>query len=240
MEKPSSSKTDGPSTEAITVGISGLIIGANNAQSTVPVPQFGSISMDEISHLHGQTSGQSHASLVSSPTINGSPLHGKKAVYQPKSYGTVSAATVDAAKPTANNAALSKLLKDNLLEKFTVDNSTYSTAKIRATFYPKFENEKSDQEVISLLSVIFINTCVFTNHIWLFSICSLFRMSSLLSNLVDSHLVPIHGLESSFGFDKVFIYVGLQVRIRMIEMVSKGLATLEVRRTCYVFSKDVS
>ncbi|KAL7589174.1 hypothetical protein Lser_V15G38257 [Lactuca serriola] len=26
-------------------------------------------------------------------------------------------------------------------------NSTYTTAKIRATFYPKFENEKSDQEV---------------------------------------------------------------------------------------------
>nr|GEU94686.1 tRNA ligase 1 [Tanacetum cinerariifolium] len=164
IEKPSSNKTDEPSAEAITDGISRLTIVANNAESAVPVPQFGGIRMDEISHLHNQTSGQSHASLVSSPTINGSPLHGKKAVYQPKSYGTVSAATVDAAKPTANTAALIKLLKGNLLENFTVDNSTYSTAKIRATFYPKFENEKSDQEV----------------------------------------------------------------RIRMIEMVSKGLATMEV------------
>ncbi|XP_077247868.1 tRNA ligase 1-like isoform X2 [Tasmannia lanceolata] len=30
---------------------------------------------------------------------------------------------------------------------FTVDNLTYSRAQIRAAFYPKFENEKSDQEV---------------------------------------------------------------------------------------------
>ncbi|KAI3515607.1 hypothetical protein L1887_14508 [Cichorium endivia] len=61
-------------------------------------------------------------------------------------------------------AALSKQFKKDFLENFIVDNSTYTTAKIRATFYPKIENEMSDQEV----------------------------------------------------------------RIRMIEMVSKGLATLEV------------
>ena len=30
---------------------------------------------------------------------------------------------------------------------FAVDNSTFTEAQIRATFYPKFENEKSDQEV---------------------------------------------------------------------------------------------
>ncbi|KAF3790306.1 hypothetical protein EJ110_NYTH09213 [Nymphaea thermarum] len=30
---------------------------------------------------------------------------------------------------------------------FNVDNATYSEAQIRATFYPKFENEKSDQEI---------------------------------------------------------------------------------------------
>ncbi|KAG8387723.1 hypothetical protein BUALT_Bualt02G0051100 [Buddleja alternifolia] len=34
-----------------------------------------------------------------------------------------------------------------LLENFTVDKSTYSLAQVRATFYPKFENEKSDHEV---------------------------------------------------------------------------------------------
>ncbi|KAL7126492.1 hypothetical protein ABFS83_14G191300 [Erythranthe nasuta] len=36
---------------------------------------------------------------------------------------------------------------DKLLENFTVDSFTYSVAQVRATFYPKFENDKSDQEV---------------------------------------------------------------------------------------------
>ncbi|CBI16268.3 unnamed protein product, partial [Vitis vinifera] len=44
-------------------------------------------------------------------------------------------------------AGLSKLFSSNALADFTVDNSTYSLAQIRATFYPKFENEKSDQEI---------------------------------------------------------------------------------------------
>ncbi|MED6159771.1 hypothetical protein PIB30_045298 [Stylosanthes scabra] len=112
----------------------------------------------------------------------------RKAIWKPKSYGTATGvATAEAelaGKGAADAAAgaeaeaeaavaspkksgtpnLSKLFNDNLLDKFTVDNSTYSQAQIRATFYPKFENEKSDQEI----------------------------------------------------------------RIRMIEMVSKGLATLEV------------
>ncbi|WCJ31033.1 tRNA ligase 1 [Euphorbia peplus] len=43
---------------------------------------------------------------------------------------------------------LSKLFKgNNLFENFVVDDSTYAEAKIRAAFYPKFENEKSDQEI---------------------------------------------------------------------------------------------
>ncbi|QHO54986.1 uncharacterized protein DS421_3g61530 [Arachis hypogaea] len=105
---------------------------------------------------------------------------------EPKSYGTASgvataeaemagkgaadaaaaagAEAVVASPKTSGSPSLSKLFSANLLEKFTVDNNTYSQAQIRATFYPKFENEKSDQEI----------------------------------------------------------------RIRMIEMVSKGLATLEV------------
>ncbi|XP_071701268.1 tRNA ligase 1 [Rutidosis leptorrhynchoides] len=65
--------------------------------------------------------------------------HGKKSVGQPKSYGTMPAATSYAVKKSAD--------LNNLLENFKVDNSTYATSKIRATFYPKFENEKSDQEV---------------------------------------------------------------------------------------------
>ncbi|XVE59773.1 hypothetical protein DITRI_Ditri05aG0074000 [Diplodiscus trichospermus] len=90
-------------------------------------------------------------------------------IWKPKSYGTVSGpasatATAVDVQTEKSSVDLSKILKPNLLENFNVDNSTYSLAQIRATFYPKFENEKSDQEI----------------------------------------------------------------RIRMIEMVSKGLATLEV------------
>jgi hypothetical protein len=40
---------------------------------------------------------------------------------------------------------LSRLFKSVL--GFEVDNSTFMEAQIRATFYPKFENDKSDQEV---------------------------------------------------------------------------------------------
>ncbi|KAK8645408.1 hypothetical protein V6N13_119238 [Hibiscus sabdariffa] len=99
-------------------------------------------------------------------------------IWKPKSYGTVVGSNTSAATATATASTtavdlqtekrsvdLSKIfLKSNSIENFRVDNSTYSLAQIRATFYPKFENEKSDQEI----------------------------------------------------------------RIRMIEMVSKGLATLEV------------
>ncbi|EPS73145.1 hypothetical protein M569_01610, partial [Genlisea aurea] len=42
---------------------------------------------------------------------------------------------------------LSKLFSGKLLENFSVDNSTHALAQVRATFYPKFENEKSDHEV---------------------------------------------------------------------------------------------
>ncbi|CAL9213161.1 unnamed protein product, partial [Arabidopsis halleri] len=42
---------------------------------------------------------------------------------------------------------LSKIFGGYLLEKFSVDKSTYCHAQIRATFYPKFENEKTDQEI---------------------------------------------------------------------------------------------
>ncbi|XP_076947085.1 tRNA ligase 1-like [Bidens hawaiensis] len=131
--------SDVSSAEGITDGIGRLAIVENNAQSPVPVLQFGGIRMDEVAP-RGQSS-----------VVNASILHGQKSAFQPKAYATASAATVDASKKPVNTAAqtvaLSNLFKNNLLENFTVDNSTYSTAKIRATFYPKFENEKSDQEV---------------------------------------------------------------------------------------------
>ncbi|KAL7583144.1 hypothetical protein Lser_V15G42754 [Lactuca serriola] len=163
IQKPSSSKIDetfyaaevksAASIEVITNGVNRLAIAENSARSFVPVPQFGGITVNDVAVAapHGQSNGQSsHVSVGCSPVINANSLHGKKCVYQPKSYGTVSG---DAAKETtrqettAQTAALSRLFNKDLLENFNVDNSTYSTAKIRATFYPKFENEKSDQEV---------------------------------------------------------------------------------------------
>lgn len=139
-----------------------------------------------------ESSGQSNvassvtAPFSNAPVANQDNLQGQKAIWKPKSYGTVSGASTvevenvpsngmpvdvqssasgtDAVAAQKSSVTLSKFFKGNLLENFVVDNSTYSQAQIRATFYPKFENEKSDQEI----------------------------------------------------------------RIRMIEMVSKGLATLEV------------
>jgi hypothetical protein len=64
---------------------------------------------------------------------------------------------VETAAAQITSAGLSKLFRGNLLENFTVDNSTYSLAQIRATFYPKFENEKSDQEVQFYSNSVILN-----------------------------------------------------------------------------------
>ncbi|KAK4709518.1 hypothetical protein R3W88_030443 [Solanum pinnatisectum] len=116
-------------TEAITDRLSSLDITESGAQSSIPVTslQFGSVGL--------------------APQ---SPVQHQKVIWKPKSYGTVSGAPKIEAEKTSNeqkSALLSKLFKGSLLENFTVDNSTFSRAQIRATFYPKFENEKSDQEV---------------------------------------------------------------------------------------------
>ncbi|CAN1281674.1 tRNA ligase 1 [Linum perenne] len=79
--------------------------------------------------------------------VNKGVVPGQKTVWKPKAYGTVSGASTVESDTPINSAALSQLFKGNLLENFTVDNSTYSRSQIRATFYPKFENEKSDQEI---------------------------------------------------------------------------------------------
>lgn len=116
-----------------------------------------------------ENNGQSHASvqavkLGSVQVANQDPMQGQKVLWKPNSYGTVSGATEtgnasEAATSQKSSMSLSKILKGNLLENFTVDNSTYSLAEIRATFYPKFENEKSDQEV-HFLSCDFPHTWV--------------------------------------------------------------------------------
>lgn len=82
-------------------------------------------------------------------------------VWRPKNYSTTAAAAGTAAAKAPEKAAtaapaeesagaaggLAKLFKGNLGADFVVDNNTFSRAQIRATFYPKFENEKSDQEI---------------------------------------------------------------------------------------------
>lgn len=109
--------------EAVNRRISGLSITENSALPHFPVPamQLGSVQI---------------ANEVSGPS-------GQMAILKPKSYGTLSGSrAVEISSP-----GLGKLFRGNLLENFTVDNSTYALGQIRATFYPKFENEKSDQEV---------------------------------------------------------------------------------------------
>ncbi|KAL6276040.1 hypothetical protein ACE6H2_019641 [Prunus campanulata] len=117
------------------------------------------------------SSGQTNASVKpiqfgKVQSVNQGPVQGQKGIWIPKSYSTVSGAkaieveapvdksTVGISGNGAGQAAdkktsvgLSKLFKGDLLENFTVDNSTYAQVQVRATFYPKFENEKSDQEI---------------------------------------------------------------------------------------------
>ncbi|KAH6787039.1 RNAligase [Perilla frutescens var. hirtella] len=86
------------------------------------------------------------------------PVREQKSVWKPKSYGTVSGTTAVELDSAPGNgiqresagtpaAVSSKLFSGKMLESFTTDSSTYSLAQVRATFYPRFENEKSDQEV---------------------------------------------------------------------------------------------
>ncbi|KAI3908655.1 hypothetical protein MKW98_006807 [Papaver atlanticum] len=88
--------------------------------------------------------------FVSVPSKEPSPVQGEKTVWKPKQYGTVSGSTnaMDgAASAEKNSAGSSKVVRGSLAEDCVTDKYSYSNAKIRATFYPKFENEKSDQEV---------------------------------------------------------------------------------------------
>ncbi|KAM7496694.1 hypothetical protein LguiA_021108 [Lonicera macranthoides] len=97
----------------------------------------------------------------SAGTANYFPVHGQNATWKPRSYKEeeIGKACFDhrAVQERVNGAqkasvgkssvASSNFSGGNMFENFKVDNSTYSVAQIRATFYPKFENDKSDQEV---------------------------------------------------------------------------------------------
>ncbi|GAB2286863.1 hypothetical protein Dimus_021252 [Dionaea muscipula] len=132
--------------DAIADTLGGLSIADNRGQINVPSTsiQFGSVVVQNSTYTPGQ-----------------------KAVWKPKSYQTVSGAkpvdtqslpgtegnignqsnSAGATSTEKSSAVLSDVFIGNLFENFHVDNSTYSHAQIRATFYPKFENEKSDQEI---------------------------------------------------------------------------------------------
>ncbi|KAL2488867.1 RNA ligase [Forsythia ovata] len=154
IEKPNSNR---PSTS------SSATEGISNATAEAVTNKLNTLSVEE-------SSGQCAVSvpalqLGSIGSMNHVPVQDQKAIWEPKEYGTASGTTtvqvdkapVDQTTPLDNgtqtassgkhDAVLSKLFGGNLLENFTVDNSTYSLAQIRATFYPKFENEKSDQEI---------------------------------------------------------------------------------------------
>ncbi|PKI62580.1 hypothetical protein CRG98_017002, partial [Punica granatum] len=150
-EKPkpptSSAAMAGPSAvvaEAVTSRIGGLSIAEHSGEARVALPA-------------------SQSGIVHTVNQNQSPA----AIWMPRAYGTATGADAAEAESIpvdqrageiqangsngsatqSSSPGLSKLFSSNLLEGFSVDNSTYTCAQVRATFYPKFENEKSDQEV---------------------------------------------------------------------------------------------
>lgn len=137
-----------PATEAVANRLSQLILPANDARSP------------------GRAMPSSSVLSPSQFSENVITLQGLKDVRVAKSYGTASGAAaveVDTeasvavspekssssgvTTPSKEASGLSKLFKGPLGGDFTVDTHTFARAQIRATFYPKFENEKSDQEV---------------------------------------------------------------------------------------------
>ncbi|TYJ97079.1 hypothetical protein E5676_scaffold75204G00010 [Cucumis melo var. makuwa] len=143
-------------------------------------------------------------------TNQATPGLAHRAIWKPKAYGTTSgAAVIEGEKTPTNGTAtenkgsnaglavqggvvgLSQLCKSNQIEKFIVDNSAYTHEEIRATFYPKFENEKSDQE----LDIILPPRCFSHSPChWLVLICvSRFpRFFNLSTNKCGCALVGIY------------------------------------------------
>ncbi|KAL5996702.1 hypothetical protein ACLOJK_007621 [Asimina triloba] len=214
-------------TEAITDRLSGFSLSEGAIQSSAPVSpmQFGTIPLEN------------HTSSNKD----------QKTIWKPKSYSTIrGAATSDVASADSdasltvsegqthlsesredaatdkNIAALSKLFRGPMGADFIVDNLTYCQAQIRATFYPKFENEKSDQEVSSFI-LIFIPNDVYGTNINKY--LRNFRHNLEKKKIALSFMVV--GLRCT-GKTISDASTLLPVRTRMIEIVSNGLATLEV------------
>ena len=76
--------------------------------------------------------------------------------------GVASASTSTSARVTEERDGVSTEKLSRLFKSapgFEVDNSTFTEAQIRATFYPKFENEKSDQEVRACRQLLVVQFC---------------------------------------------------------------------------------
>ncbi|KAL5711348.1 hypothetical protein ACHQM5_021812 [Ranunculus cassubicifolius] len=145
--------------------LSGLNIAGNSPTSRLTTTwkeKSGSIPAPEsVAAVENKVSGMNIAGsslqFGSIPVGNQIPVRTQqKEIWKPKSYGTVSdgvASKVNGAAESGgvavqkSNAELAKLFQNPIGSDFNVDNSTFVQSRIRATFYPKFENEKSDQEV---------------------------------------------------------------------------------------------
>ncbi|CAK9174419.1 unnamed protein product [Ilex paraguariensis] len=152
-EKPSSSQPF-PSMEGVTTSAAGdltnrlskLSVVESSGQSHLSVPpmQFGNIGLGNHKAVQGQKAIGKPNSYI---TISGAATVGVDKASVDQMAVNIQGNRAQKASPEKASTALSKLFGGNLLDNFTVDNSTYSLGHIRATFYPKFENEKSDQEI---------------------------------------------------------------------------------------------
>ncbi|KAI3917376.1 hypothetical protein MKW98_027295 [Papaver atlanticum] len=153
-----SSSVAGSANSAADQGINNMLTGLSigkqktRVQNVASTVQFGSVPS-----IQQQAPVQNIASPLQFGTV---PLKKPSTVWKAKQSGTVSgsanaivgAGSSDITGTSINNrkdgAALAEKIRAGSLAKdFIVDKYSYSNAKIRASFYPKFENEKSDQEV---------------------------------------------------------------------------------------------
>ncbi|XP_073019695.1 tRNA ligase 1-like isoform X5 [Primulina eburnea] len=124
-------------TENITNRLTSLCVAEKGEQSDVSEPsiQFGNIGLKSHVSLHEE---KCKLNLKASETVSGATTKVNK--------GPVDSTTVLADETrTSTEKPVTGL--SSLLDNFTADDLTYSVAEIRAAFYPKFENENSDQEI---------------------------------------------------------------------------------------------
>ena len=104
---------------------------------------------DQITERLSQISLSEASTQPSTPFTGTIPKRGKE-IWVPKVGNVSSASTVAVERENETNmdpSRLIELFKGPLGAGFNEDANTFARAQVRATFYPKFENEKSDQEV---------------------------------------------------------------------------------------------